>query len=302
MKRLKRWLRRPWARGGWGKARCPPALMAPSRPRPVRAPAGRRRGRALRRRNAGGRGEFGAFAPGTALTGSPGAARAGAGDLITTAVLMGSYGVRGGGRFSGFSPFGKQKCTARREAGGKEKPNKSVCWWRLIAYFPLSQQMWGPALEPLWAGRIAPGPGSRALLPFFAQAQGELQGPGPCHTRRLERHSGIRVSLTYPWVLGGGTRLLVVFHGFALLSQTLTLLSASLQAVVTGILPVCQHTSSRTALHWAGFFSYPKLLIGWGIISPFPLIACRKAQVWVCFVFLLWDANCLRMGSRRTIS
>lgn len=64
--------------------------------------------------------------------------------------------------------------------------------------------MGGPAVEPLGAGRIAPcpGPGRRALLPFYpAQAQAEFQGAGPCHTRGLEGHRGIQGLLTYPWVL-----------------------------------------------------------------------------------------------------
>lgn len=67
-----------------------------------------------------------------------------------------------------------------------------------MSYFPLSQQMWGPAAKPLGAGRIAPCSPVGHFLPI--QAQGELRGAGPCHTRRLERRRGIQVLVTHGYL------------------------------------------------------------------------------------------------------
>lgn len=141
----------------------------------------------------------------------------------------------------------EQKCTSHEEAAGKEKPTKSVCWWRLISYFPLRQQMWGRASEPL--GQVgSPRGGEPSSAAIFRRPKpGGIAGSGSV-TPAGWKDTTVSRSCSPALGTWGGARLLVVSHGFALLSQTFTLLSTSLQVVVTGILQVCQHTPAAGQL------------------------------------------------------
>lgn len=139
-------------------------------------------------------------------------------------------------------------------------------------------------------------PSSAAI--FCPPKPGGIAGSGSLSHRRLEGHRGIQVLLTYPWVL----EVAKVVDGFSWICSVVSefhpficFAAGSGDWNPSGV-PTQQQQDN---VHWARGFL--KLLIGWGIVSPFSLTASRKAQVWVCLVFLLWDANCLKMGRRRTI-